>query len=49
MNDMANVRLNAYVKGVGNIMKKHTQSAKEGLTGKKSAKSGLGAGGGCLR
>ena len=52
MNDMANVRLNAYVKGVGNIMKQHEGQSREAASpaaGKNPVKRGLGTGGGCLR
>lgn len=52
MNYMANVRFNAYVKGVGNIMKQHEGQSKEAASsaaGKHLVKRGLGAGGGCLR
>ena len=50
MNEMANVRMQAYAQGVKQIMKQHEeQQVKAASGGSKPVKRGLGTGGGCLR
>ena len=50
MNEMANVRMQAYAQGVKQIMKQHEeQPGKDAPGADKPVKRGLGTGGGCLR
>ena len=50
MNEMANIRMQAYAQGVKEIMKKHEEQPDKAASGAgKPVKRGLGTGGGCLR
>ena len=50
MNEMANVRMQAYAQAVKQIMKQHEERpGKAASEAGKPVKRGLGTGGGCLR